>query len=205
MGEVTHSSALAVRLGGNLMQLRQDPFTAEVYPTSTLRKGGDVKEPFIFRAFEDNCLTLLVQAKDKNSPVAGSLSFARKLSGISATQQLPLCQLGFDFASESGGHCIITKGAETVTVPVSESGLPGPRDVPDPGHQHQVKAVVEDEDPYEKIDISASKASTLRVKSAETINEDKLAEKVAENLKKQAAKKTPEQRKKSKEDPGGKG
>ena len=35
--EITHSSLIAVRLGGNLMQLRQDPFTSEIYPTSTLR------------------------------------------------------------------------------------------------------------------------------------------------------------------------
>ena len=35
--EITHSSPIAVRLGGNLMQLRQDPFTSEIYPTSTLR------------------------------------------------------------------------------------------------------------------------------------------------------------------------
>ena len=35
--EITHSPPIAVRLGGNLMQLRQDPFTSEIYPTSTLR------------------------------------------------------------------------------------------------------------------------------------------------------------------------
>ena len=89
--EITHSSPIAVRLGGNLMQLRQDPFTSEIYPTSTLRspeegkygliglfrKGGDIKEPFVFRAFEDNCLTLLVQAKEKSAPLAGTVSFSR--------------------------------------------------------------------------------------------------------------------------------
>ena len=118
--EVPHSSPIAVRLGGNLMQLRQDPYTSEIYPTSTMRKGGDVKESFVFKAFEDNCLTLLVQAKDKASPLAGSLSFARKLTGISATQQLPLCQLAFDFASETPGHCIVSQGAESVSVPLPE-------------------------------------------------------------------------------------
>jgi len=190
--EVTHSSAIAVTLGGNLMQLRQDPFTAEVYPTSTLRKGGDVKEPFIFRAFEDNCLTLLVQAKDKNSPVAGSLSFARKLTGVSATQQLPLCSLGFDFSSDSAGHCIITKGAETVSVPLPE---PEPLDGPPIEQPPQMKETVDDDDPYEKIDISASKASTLRIKSDEKLNEITLAEKVAENLNKKAKKEAVEQKK----------
>ena len=132
--EITHSSPIAVRLGGNLMQLRQDPFTSEIYPTSTLRfskqsikfifwffrKGGDVKEPFVFRAFEDNCLTLLVQAKEKSEPLAGTVSFSRRLTSISATQQLPMCQLGFDFSSEAAGHCIISKGADPVSVPVPE-------------------------------------------------------------------------------------
>ena len=102
------------------MQLRQDPFTSEIYPTSTLRKGGDVKEPFVFRAFEDNCLTLLVQAKEKSEPLAGTVSFSRRLTSISATQQLPMCQLGFDFSSEAAGHCIISKGADPVSVPVPE-------------------------------------------------------------------------------------
>ena len=41
--EITHSSPIAVRLGGNLMQLRQDPFTSEIYPTSTLR----LSKPFM--------------------------------------------------------------------------------------------------------------------------------------------------------------
>ena len=99
------------------MQLRQDPFTAEIYPTSTLRKAVEVKEPFVFRAFVDNCLTLLIQAKDRNSPLAGSLSFSRRLQAISVTQQLPLCQLGFDTDAEGMGHCILNTGAEPVSVP----------------------------------------------------------------------------------------
>jgi len=179
--EITHSSPIAVRLGGNLMQLRQDPFTSEIYPTSTLRKGGDVKEPFVFRAFEDNCLTLLVQAKEKSEPLAGTVSFSRRLTSISATQQLPMCQLGFDFSSEAAGHCIISKGADPVSVPVPEpSSNPN---VPPPPKD---KPPVEDEDPYEKIDISASKASTLRVKGKDVEGEEKLAREVAKQLEKKA-------------------
>merc|ERR1719300_118921 len=163
------------------MQLRQDPFTSEIYPTSTLRKGGDVKEPFVFRAFEDNCLTLLVQAKEKSEPLAGTVSFSRRLTSISATQQLPMCQLGFDFSSEAAGHCIISKGADPVSVPVPEPSShpnvpPPPKDMPP----------VEDEDPYEKIDISASKASTLRVKGKDVEGEEKLAREVAKQLEKKA-------------------
>ena len=79
-----------------------------------------MKEPFVFRAFEDNCLTLLVQAKEKSEPLAGTVSFSRRLTSISATQQLPMCQLGFDFSSEAAGHCIISKGADPVSVPVPE-------------------------------------------------------------------------------------
>jgi len=182
--EITHSSPIAVRLGGNVMQLRQDPFTSEIYPTSTLRKGGDVKEPYFFRAFEDNCLTLLVQAKDKGQPLTGTLSFARKLSGISATQQLPMCQLTFDFSSEEPtGECTISRGAGPVCVPVVDSsshpGLPHPpKDIPP----------VEEEDLYEKIDISNSKASTIRVKTDEVMSEHTLAEAVAKKLEKESKK-----------------
>merc|ERR1719400_1367150 len=180
--EITHSSPIAVRLGGNLMQLRQDPFTSEIYPTSTLRKGGDIKEPFVFRAFEDNCLTLLVQAKEKSAPLAGTVSFSRRLTNISATQQLPMCQLGFDFSSEAPGHCIISKGADPVSVPVPEpSSHPN---VPPPPKD---KPPVEEEDPYEKIDISASsKASTLRVKGKDVEGEEMLAREVAKQLEKKA-------------------
>merc|ERR1712107_818776 len=177
--EITHSSPIAVRLGGNLMQLRQDPFTSEIYPTSTLRKGGDIKEPFVFRAFEDNCLTLLVQAKEKSAPLVGTVSFSRRLTNISATQQLPMCQLGFDFSSEAAGHCIISKGADPVSVPLPElsshpNAPPPPKDKPP----------ADEEDPYEKIDISASKASTLRVKGRDLEGEEKLAREVAKQLEK---------------------
>ena len=44
----------------------------------------------------------------------------RLTTSISATQQLPMCQLGFDFSSEAAGHCIISKGADPVSVPVPE-------------------------------------------------------------------------------------
>ena len=45
---------------------------------------------------------------------------------------------------------------------------------------------MEDEDPYEKIDISASKASTLRVKGKDVEGEEKLAREVAKQLEKKA-------------------
>ena len=91
-----------------------------------------MKEPFIFRAFEDNCLTLLVQARDQAAPLAGSLSFARRMAGISPTQQLPLCQLGFDFSSSEPGHCIMSQGAESVAVTASAVRLPPLSQLPAP-------------------------------------------------------------------------
>jgi hypothetical protein len=45
---------------------------------------------------------------------------------------------------------------------------------------------LEEEDPYEKIDISASKASTLRVKGKDVEGEEKLAREVANQLEKKA-------------------
>ena len=45
---------------------------------------------------------------------------------------------------------------------------------------------MEEEDPYEKIDISASKASTLRVKGKDVEGEEKLAKEVAKQLEKKA-------------------
>ena len=47
---------------------------------------------------------------------------------------------------------------------------------------------MEEEDPYEKIDISASKASTLRVKGKDVEGEEKLAREVAKQLEKKAKK-----------------
>merc|ERR1712107_345864 len=46
------------------------------------------------------------------------------------------------------------------------------------------KPPVDEEDPYEKIDISASKASTLRVKGRDLEGEEKLAREVAKQLEK---------------------
>ena len=45
-------------------------------------RSNEIKEPFVFQAFEDNNLTLFVQPKDPNTPMAGSLSFWRKLEHI---------------------------------------------------------------------------------------------------------------------------
>ena len=45
-------------------------------------------------------MTVLVQPAEPGQPVRGSLGFYRKLESISSTQQLPLCQLGFDVSSD---------------------------------------------------------------------------------------------------------
>ena len=45
-------------------------------------RSNEIKEPFVFQAFEDNNLTLFVQPKDPNTPMAGCLSFWRKLEHI---------------------------------------------------------------------------------------------------------------------------
>merc|ERR1712115_317673 len=91
------------------------------------------------------------------------------------------CQLGFDFSSEAAGHCIISKGADPVSVP-----LPEPSSHPNVPPPPKDKPPVDEEDPYEKIDISASKASTLRVKGRDLEGEEKLAREVAKQLEKKA-------------------
>ena len=45
-------------------------------------RSNEIKEPFVFQAFEDNNLTLFVQPKDPNTPMSGCLSFWRKLEHI---------------------------------------------------------------------------------------------------------------------------
>merc|ERR1712013_305425 len=113
----------------------------------------------------------------------------RRLTNISATQQLPMCQLGFDFSSEAAGHCIISKGADPVSVP-----LPEPSSHPNAPPPPKDKPPADEEDPYEKIDISASKASTLRVKGRDLEGEEKLAREVAKQLEKKEVAKQLEQK-----------
>ena len=79
--EVTHGSNLAVKVSGNVLQYKQDPFTGEFLAVTTIR-SNEIKEPFEFNAFEDNNMTLFVQAKDQNMPLSGCLSFWRKLEQI---------------------------------------------------------------------------------------------------------------------------
>lgn len=79
--EVTHGSNLAVKVSGNVLQYKQDPFTGEFLAVTTIR-SNEIKEPFVFNAFEDNNMTLFVQAKDQNTPLSGCLSFWRKLEQI---------------------------------------------------------------------------------------------------------------------------
>ena len=79
--EVTHTSNLAVKVSGNVLQYKQDPFTGEFLAVSTIR-SNEIKEPFVFNAFEDNNMTLFVQPKDQNTPMSGCLSFWRKLEHI---------------------------------------------------------------------------------------------------------------------------
>ena len=79
--EVPDGSSLAVKVTGNVLQHKQDPFTGEFLAVSSAR-SQDVKEPFVFRAFEDNSMTLFVQPRDQDTPMAGTLAFSRKLEHI---------------------------------------------------------------------------------------------------------------------------
>ena len=79
--EITDGSSIAVKVSGNVIQHKQDPFTGEFLAVSTIR-SNEIKEPFKFQAFEDNNMTLFVQPKDPNTPMTGSLSFWRKLEHI---------------------------------------------------------------------------------------------------------------------------
>merc|ERR1712080_132135 len=71
------------------------------------------------------------------------------------------------------------KGADPVSVP-----LPEPSSHPNAPPPPKDKPPADEEDPYEKIDISASKASTLRVKGRDLEGEEKLAREVAKQLEK---------------------
>ena len=51
-------------------------------PKTSISRSNEIKEPFVFQAFEDNNLTLFVQPKDPNTPMSGCLSFWRKLEHI---------------------------------------------------------------------------------------------------------------------------
>ena len=62
------------------------------FPSSTLIRSNEIKEPFSFHAFEDNNMTLFVQPKDPNSPMNGCLSFWRKLEHIRSDFELLISQ-----------------------------------------------------------------------------------------------------------------
>merc|ERR1711936_826434 len=159
--EVSHTSSIAVKLSGNVIQLRQDPFTGELLAVSSIR-STEVKEPFVFKAFEDNSMTILVQPKDPAQPLSGCLSFGRRLDNISATQQLPLCELRFDV---SGGDTSFVIKEDmifsTLEVDADINGhSPNTVDVPPPKFR-----TIEEEDPYEKIEIKKSKDGTADIKT----------------------------------------
>ena len=79
--EITQGSSLTVKVSGNVLQYKQDPFTGEFLAVSTIR-SKEIKEPFTFTAFEDNNMTLFVQPRDPNTPMEGCLSFWRRLDNI---------------------------------------------------------------------------------------------------------------------------
>jgi len=143
--EVSHTSSIAVKLSGNVIQLRQDPFTGELLAVSSIRTN-EVKEPFVFKAFEENSMTILVEAKDPAKPVSGCLSFGRRLDHISATQQLPLCDLRFDVSSGDTGFVI-----QDGEVAAFDNGHAP--EIIDVAPAIKTFKTIEEEDPYEKIEI----------------------------------------------------
>jgi len=158
--EVPHTSSISVKLSGNILQLRQDPFTGELLAVSS-RGSSEVKEPFVFKAFEDNSMTILVQAKDPEKPISGCLSFGRRLTNISSTQQLPLCEIRFDV---SGGDTsfVIKEDMMFETIDASLNG----HDIEPPSVDNQWNNLkkIEEEDPYEKIEVKKNKEGVSEIK-----------------------------------------
>jgi len=155
--KVPHTSSISVKLSGNVIQLRQDPFTGELLAVSSIRTS-EVKEPFVFKAFEDNSMTLLVQPKDPEKPVSGCLAFGRRLDNISATQNLPLCDIKFDVSG--GDTSFVIK--EDMTFETLDVGVNGQKqDIIDAPPPVKSFTTIEEEDPYEKIEIKKNKDDTI--------------------------------------------
>ena len=166
--EVTHGSNLAVKVSGNVLQYKQDPFTGEFLAVTTIR-SNEIKEPFVFNAFEDNNMTLFVQAKDQNTPLSGCLSFWRKLEQIrckfskyssllfrifslySATQQIPLCETRFDVSS--GDTSFVIKDQMSWSPSENGTEINGHGFVPNLPRTGATQSTGDEEDPYEKIEI----------------------------------------------------
>eukprot|EP00092_Neocalanus_flemingeri_P032913 GFUD01035795.1.p1 GENE.GFUD01035795.1~~GFUD01035795.1.p1 ORF type:complete len:2735 (+),score=766.32 GFUD01035795.1:100-8304(+) len=161
--EVSHTSSIAVRLSGNVIQLRQDPFTGELLAVSSIR-SNEVKEPFVFKAFEDNSMTILVQPKDPAQPLSGCLAFGRRLDHISATQQLPLCELRFDV---TGGDTsfVIKEDMMFQTSDVNGGLNEQPPDILDTAPPMKTFKTIEEEDPYEKVEVKKNKEGVADMKT----------------------------------------
>merc|ERR1719318_1567641 len=66
-------------------------------------------------------MTILVQPKDMEKPLSGCLSFGRRLDNISATQQLPLCEMRFDVSGGDTNFVI----KEDMTFEALDAGVNG--------------------------------------------------------------------------------
>ena len=107
-------------------------------------------------------MTILVQAKDPEKPLSGCLSFGRRLDNISATQQLPLCEMRFDVSGGDTNFVI----KEDMTFETLDAGVNG--HTPDlidtlPPPMKSFKTI-EEEDPYEKIEIKKNKDVVANIK-----------------------------------------
>ena len=102
-------------------------------------------------------MTILVQPKDPEKPLSGCLAFGRRLDNISATQNLPLCDINFDVSG--GDTSFVIK--ENMSFETLDAGVNGHKqdivDAPSPVKSFQT---IEEEDPYEKIEIKKSKDDT---------------------------------------------
>jgi len=191
--EVPSNSDIAVKLHGNVIQLSQDPFTGEMLPVSQ-RKTNEIKDPFVFKAFEENSLTLLATSKDSEKAMKGSLIFSRRLTSISATQQVHLCQLDFDVESaevfrgksttveayEPVKENLIFHSEQHEEQNLSETTISNGFEKSSslkrkqkPTKKKTTAAVIEDENPYEKIEVNNTGTRQTLQNGTENLSEGK--------------------------------
>jgi len=161
--EITEGSDITIKLGGNILQMREDPFTRELLPVSTIRTSF-IRETLVFTAFKENALTLLVQPKDSSQPLSGSFTFYRRLSNISKTQNLLIShiKISSDGQSEEGvKEDVMFHGVE------EEFRVPGDypcKDRPLPklleSDYEEVNKPSVEEDLYERIEMKADDGRT---------------------------------------------
>ena len=106
-------------------------------------------------------MTILVQPKDPEKPLSGCLSFGRRLDNISATQQLPLCEMKFDVSGGDTNFVI----KEDMTFETLDAGVNGHTpDIIDAPPPMPTFRTIEEEDPYEKIEIKKNKDGVADIK-----------------------------------------